>query len=94
MRDIDVVRTAEGVSTKVRSKSSASFAEIGEMIEESANHDNLTSIVVVGGMKEAMDNVCIDDFKERTPLLFMKDRAVAEAVTVGSVLAWRDHDPR
>ena len=92
VRDIDVVRTADGVSTKVRSKSGAYFAEIGDMIEEAANHDDLSSIVVVGGMKEAIDNVSISDFKERTQLLITT--ANAEAVTVGSMLPWRDHDPQ
>ena len=94
VRDVDVVRTAGGVSTNVRSKSGASFADIGDMIEEAANHDDLSSIVVVGGTKEAMDNVSIDDFKERTQLLISRATTVAEVVTVGSVLPWRDHDPQ
>ena len=87
------MRTAEGVSTNVRSKSDASFLEIGDMIEEAANHDDLNSIVEIGGTKEAMGNVSFDDFKERTQLLITKAKTVAEAVTVGSVLPWRDHDP-
>ena len=33
VRDIDVMRTADGVETNVCSKSGASFAEIGDMIE-------------------------------------------------------------
>ena len=54
---------------------------------------SVISTVVVGGTKEAIDNVSIDDFKERTQLLITKAKTVAEAVTVGSVLPWRDHDP-
>ena len=83
VRDIDVMRTAEGVSTNVRSKSGASFADIGDMIEEAANHDDFNSIVVVSGTKEAMGKVSNDDFKERTQLLITKAKTVAEAVTVG-----------
>ena len=41
-----------------------------------------------------MDNVSIDDFKERTQLLNSRATTVAEVVTVGSVLPWRDHDPQ
>ena len=63
------------------------------MIVEAANHDKLNGIVVVGGTKEAMGNVSIDELKERTQLLITKAKSVAEAVTVGSVLPWRDHDP-
>ena len=87
------MRTADGVSTNVRSKLGASFSEIGDMIEEAANHNNLNSIVVVGDTKEAIGNVSIDDFKERSQLLITKAKTVAEAVTVGSMLPWRDHDP-
>ena len=35
----------------------------------------------------------IDELKERTQVLITKAKSVAEAVTVGSVLPWRDHDP-
>ena len=63
------------------------------MIDEAANHDKWNGIVVVGGTKEAMGNVSIDELKERTQLLITKAKSVAEAVTVGSVLPWRDHDP-
>ena len=38
-------------------------AEIGDMIDEAANHDKLNGIVVVGGTKEAMGNVSIDELK-------------------------------
>ena len=93
VRDIDVMRTADGVETNVCCMSGVSFAEIGDMIVEAANHDKLNAIVVVGGAKEAMGNVSIDELKERTPLLITKTKPVAEAVTVGSVLPWRDHDP-
>ena len=40
-----------------------------------------------------MDNVSIDELKERTQVLITKAKSVAEAVTVGSVIPWRDHDP-
>ena len=93
VRDIDVMRTAAGVETNVCCKSGASFAEICDMIVEAANHDTLNGIVVVGGTKEAMGNVSIDEIKERTQVLITKAKSVAEAVTVGSVLPWRDHDP-
>ena len=93
VRDIDVMRTVEGVETNVCCKSGASFVEIGDMIDEAANHDTLNGIVVVGGTKEAMGNVSIDELKERTLLLVTKAKSVAEAVTEGSVLPWRDHDP-
>ena len=93
VRDIDVMRTADGVETNVCSKSGASFAEIGDMIIEAANHDTLNGIVVVGGTKEAMGNVPIVELKERTQVLITKAKSVAEAVTVGSVLPWSDHDP-
>ena len=85
--------TSDGAETNVCCKSGASFAEIGDMIDEAANHDKLNGIVVVGGRKEAMGNVSIDELKERTQLLITKAKSVAEAVTVGSVLPWRDHDP-
>ena len=94
VRDIDVMLTADGAETNVCCKSGASFAEIGDMIDEAANHDKLNGIVVVGGTKEAMGNVSIDELKERTQLLITKAKSVAEAVTVGSVLPWRDHDPK
>ena len=72
VRDIDVMRTADGVETNVCCKSGASFAEIGDMIVEAANHDKLNGIIVVGGAKEAMGNVSIDELKERTQLLITK----------------------
>ena len=81
VHDIDVMRTADDAETNVCCKSGASFAEIGEMIDEAANHDKLNGIVVV------------DELKERTQLLITKAKSVAEAVTVGSVLPWRDHYP-
>ena len=93
IRDIDVMRTADGAETNACYKSGASFAEIGDMIDEVANHDKLNGIAVVGGTKEAMCSVSIDELKERTQLLITKAKSVAEAVTVGSVLPWRDHDP-
>ena len=93
VRDIDRMRTADGVETNVCCKSGVSFAEIGDMIVEAANHDKLNGIVVVGGTNEAMGNVSIDELKERTQLLITKVKSVAEAATVGSVLPWRDHDP-
>ena len=40
VRDIDVMFTADGAETNVCCKSGASFAEIGDMIDEAANHDN------------------------------------------------------
>ena len=40
-----------------------------------------------------MGNVSIDELKERTQVLITKAKSVAEAVTVGSVLPWRDNDP-
>ena len=86
VRDIDVMRTADGAETNVCCKSGASFAETGDMIDEAANHDKLNGIVVVGGTKETMGNVSIDELKERTQLLITKAKSVAEAVTVGSVL--------
>ena len=92
VRDIDVMLTADGAETNVCYKSGASFAEIGDMIDEAANHDKLNGIVVVGGTKEAMGNVSIDELKEITQLLITKAKSVAEAVTVGSMLPWRDHD--
>ena len=52
--------TADGAETNVCCKSGASFAEIGDMIDEAANHDKLNGIVVVGGTKEAIGNVSID----------------------------------
>ena len=85
--------TADGAETNVCCKSGASFAEIGYMIDEAANHDKLNGTVVVGGTKEAMGNMSIDELKERTPLVITKAKSVAEAVTEGSVLPWRDHDP-
>ena len=87
------MRTADGVETTVCCKSGASFTEIGDMIVETANHDKLNGIVMVGGTKEAMGNVSIDELKERTQLLITKAKSVAEAATVGSVLPWCDHDP-
>ena len=93
VRDIDVMRTADGVESNVCCKSGASFAEIGDMIVEAANHDTLNGIVVVGGTKEAMGNVSIDEIKEITQVLTTKAKSVAESVTVGCVLQWRDHDP-
>ena len=66
------MRTADGAETNVCCKSGASFAEIGDMIDEAANHDKLNGIVVVGGTKEAMGNVSIDELKERTQLLITK----------------------
>ena len=72
VRDIDVMRTPDGVEPNVCCKSGASFAEIGDMIVEAANHDKLNGIVVVGGTKEAMGNVSIDELKERTQLLITK----------------------
>ena len=93
VRDIDMLRTADGVETNVCCKSGGFFAEIGDMIVEAANHDKLNGIVVVGRTKEAVVNVSIDELYERTQLLITKANSVAEAVTVGSVLPWRDHDP-
>ena len=93
VHDIDVMRTADDAETNVCCKSGASFAEIGDMIDDAANHDKLNGIVVVGGTKEAMGNVSIDELKERTQLLITKAKSVSEAVTVGSMLPWRDHDP-
>ena len=61
VRDIDVMLTADGAETIVCCKSGASFAEIGDMIDEAANHDKWNGIVVVGGTKEAMGNVSIDE---------------------------------
>ena len=87
------MRTTDGVEMNVCCKSGASFAEIGDMIVEAANHDKWNGIVMLGGTKEAMGNVSIDELKERTQLLITKAKSVAEAVTVGSVLPWRDHDP-
>ena len=66
VRDIDLMRTADGAETNVCCKSGASLAEIGDMIDEVANHDKLNGIVMVGGTKEAMGNVSIDELKERT----------------------------
>ena len=93
VRDIDVMLTTDGAETNVCCKSGASFDEISDMIDEAANHDNLNGIFVVRGTKEAMGNVSIDELNERTQLLITKAKSVAEAVTVGSVLPWRDHDP-
>ena len=67
VRDIDVMRTADSAETIVCCKSGASFAEIGDMIDEVANHDKLNGIVVVGRMKEAMGNVSIDELKADLP---------------------------
>ena len=60
------MRTADGAETSVCCKSGAYFAEIGDMIDKAANHDKLNGIVVVGGTKEAMGNVSIDELKRQS----------------------------
>ena len=85
LRDVSAV----GIDTiAVRRKSGATLEDIGDMIEEVRNDDNLdvTKIVIVGGTSEVMENVPANEIKAKMELLVQKAKTVTPSVTVSSVL--------
>ena len=62
--DIKPEMSDDGTPMKLYSQSGASFKEIGELMEEAARKFNVKEIVIVGGTRETMDKVPLDNVKE------------------------------
>ena len=78
LRDIKPEMSDDGTPVKVYSKSGASFKEIGELMEEAAKKFNVKEIVIVGGTRETMDKVPLENIKE----------GMTQLIKVSSVLPW------
>ena len=88
LRDIKPETSDDGTPVEVYSKSGASFKEIGELMEEAAKKINVKEIVIVGGTRETMDKVPLENIKEGLTQLLQKAKIVTSSVKVSSVLPW------
>ena len=86
-------KNVDGNSIEVRTKSGATFDDIGVLIDGVGDKEP-QEIVIVGGSREAMDKVPTAKLKADIKTLIVKAKTVSPSVTVSSVLPiLKRHDP-
>ena len=86
-------KNVDGNSTEVRTKSGATFDDIGILIDGVGDKEP-QEIAIVGGSREAMDKVPTAKLKADIKTLIVKANTVSPSVTVSSVLPiLKRHDP-